>query len=170
MTSALAIDRMSKHEILRKVSEEMEKIAEDHPEGLLTAESVVGAAADPASPLHLFFEWDDSAAAAEYRLFQARSLIRKVRVTNPADLNAEPIPKFVSLMDDRQREGGGYRETAQVLANDELIAQLEATAKKELESWVHRHAMLTGLCKAVAEAAGIDMHKKTKRKEQSKAG
>jgi hypothetical protein len=49
-------------------------------DGRVTPEAVLEAAADPASPLHDHFEWDDAAAAQQHRLEQARSLIRSVRV------------------------------------------------------------------------------------------
>lgn len=48
--------------------------------GYLTASAVVEAARDPSSPLHGEFEWDDSEAAVRYRLYQARTLIRRVRL------------------------------------------------------------------------------------------
>ena len=47
----------------------------------LNERAVVQDAADPTSPLHTYFEWDGTEAAARYRLSQAASLIRKVRVT-----------------------------------------------------------------------------------------
>ena len=43
----------------------------------LNERAVVQDAADPTSPLHTYFEWDDTEAAARYRLSQAASLIRK---------------------------------------------------------------------------------------------
>lgn len=46
-------------------------------DGKLTADSVVTAASDPVSPMHDRFEWDDEVAAHEYRLEQARALIRE---------------------------------------------------------------------------------------------
>ena len=48
--------------------------------GKLTAHAVVDAARDAKSPLHGYFEWDDSKAAEQYRLDQARVLIRTVQV------------------------------------------------------------------------------------------
>jgi hypothetical protein len=49
-------------------------------EGRLTPKAVVRAAANPESPLHPLFEWDDSKAADRHRLDQARTLIRSVQV------------------------------------------------------------------------------------------
>lgn len=48
--------------------------------GTLTAEIVVKEAESPDSPLHRYFAWDDEEAAHQYRLFQARALIRRVKV------------------------------------------------------------------------------------------
>lgn len=48
--------------------------------GKLTPQDVVNEARDPANPLHAHFEWDDTAAAASWRIEQARTLIRSVRV------------------------------------------------------------------------------------------
>ena len=57
-----------------QVRQELHRLADQHAGGL-TPEMVVSAAADPSSPLHPHFEWDDSSAAKAYRLWQARSLI-----------------------------------------------------------------------------------------------
>jgi len=46
--------------------------------GELTPSDVVNDARNPNSPLHSFFEWSDSVAAEQYRLSQARGLIRAV--------------------------------------------------------------------------------------------
>lgn len=47
--------------------------------GVLTAEHVLAAATPVGSPLHDKFTWDDSEAAEQYRLIEARKLIRFVR-------------------------------------------------------------------------------------------
>jgi hypothetical protein len=48
--------------------------------GRLTPEQVLEAAAAKTSALHPCFTWDDSEAAAKYRLEEARELIRSVRI------------------------------------------------------------------------------------------
>ena len=50
----------------------------------LTPSLVVETAKNPASPLHQAFEWDDTKGAHAYRLIQARTLIREVRVITVA--------------------------------------------------------------------------------------
>jgi hypothetical protein len=64
--------------------------------GRLTPEQVVSAARDRRSPLHAVFEWDDKKAAASHRLFQARVLIKSVRLTiETTELSApRRVPAF----------------------------------------------------------------------------
>ena len=59
--------------------EELARIS-DSQGGELTPAAVVEAATPEASPLHPAFTWDDSQAAVEYRLQQARHLIRSIEI------------------------------------------------------------------------------------------
>ncbi len=157
---------MELKELVRKTSietirDELMKIAERHPEGLLVREDIVTAASHPDNPLHPLFEWDDTTAAHQHRLCQAGMVIRRVRVVpSNGSESVRSVPKYVSLLQDRLREGGGYRETATVIEDDDLRAQLEETAKKELQGWLDRHASLTELVKKVAEAAEVPLPKR----------
>ena len=60
--------------------------------------SVVVAEAEPEdSPLHDSFEWDDSLAGAEYRLIQARKLIRRVKIIfEDSPVPLVHVPKVVT--------------------------------------------------------------------------
>ena len=49
--------------------------------GVLSPHLVLEAAANPTSPLHPEFEWDDTVAGKAYRLAQAAGLIREARIT-----------------------------------------------------------------------------------------
>lgn len=152
------LDRVSAAEKARKA---LAEIQEQNEEGLLRAEDVVDTARSPDHPLHKYFTWDDSEAAEQWRLTQARHLIRKVLVIGPnGDEDAAPVPKYVSLRPDRKRKGGGYRKTSEVLSNKELLAQLEETAKKDLDAVLQRYEMLKGLVAKVRKAAGIEPKKK----------
>lgn len=134
-----------------RIRQALTAIKDKHPEKLLVAEQVVDAAQHPDHPLHDYFEWSDDEAALQFRLMQARCLIRKIKVSNPV-ADGAPVPKYVSLRPDRQRQGGGYRETKEVVNNAELLAQLEETAKRDIEGVLGRYQMLEGLVTAVREA------------------
>ena len=111
------------------ITQELELVAEQNG-GLLRAEDVVEFARDSDTALHARFTWDDSEAARQHRIFQARNIIRaNVRIIPHA---SEPIRAFVSLIEDRKQEGGGYRPMVQVLSDDELRARLVKQASDEL--------------------------------------
>ena len=99
-------------------------------EGVLCAEAVVERARSSESPLHRYFEWSDSEAAHQYRLEQARHLIRcSVTVLPGAE---GPVRAFASLMPDRVRAGGGYRHTVDVMCDSEMRERLLSQALDEL--------------------------------------
>lgn len=134
--------------IERDVLGELERIAKEGG-GILTAEAVVEAARDEDSPLHASFTWDNSEAAAKWRLHQARNLIRvSVRYIQPIR-GAEPVSvrAFVSLSPDRSNEGGGYRLISSVLSCKESRAQMLADALAELRVFEAKYAHLKELSK-----------------------
>jgi hypothetical protein len=119
-------------------------------DGTLQAEAVVAFAKNKRTALHSAFEWDDRKASHEYRLIQARKLI--VSVTILMDGNPEPVQAFVSLKEDRQKVGGGYRSTARVLTNRELRAALLEQALQEFEHFRRKYQDLQELASVFAAA------------------
>jgi hypothetical protein len=63
--------------------------------GMLSPHAVLDAASDPRHPLHSAFDWDDSEAAAKWRLEQARTLIRSVRVVIETTTSPLRAPLYV---------------------------------------------------------------------------
>ena len=149
--------------LVRKALDEVRNVNAD---GLLVAEEVVEAARDPKNPLHRHFNWEDTSAAHQWRLAQARALIRQITVTMPDDPTETAVPKFVSLLSDRKRTNGGYRETSKVLSSKQLRDELEATAKRELQAWSERYQMLVGLVSRVRAAAGLPRPGAKKRRKK----
>jgi hypothetical protein len=92
--------------------------------GTLPPENVVAFAADPKTALHSQFEWDDTIAGREHRLFQARQLIAAVVHILPSH-NGSPIKvkAFISLPSDR-RDGVGYRCVEDVIKDDRKAKEL----------------------------------------------
>lgn len=124
-------------------------------DGVIRPADVVERARDPESAMHGWFEWDESAAAQEFRLYQARKLLRvHVTVEQRED---SPTRAFVSLSSDRKVEGGGYRALDDVMSDEALRAQLlrDALAELRCAQQKYRHLkQLSGVWKAVEEAEG----------------
>jgi hypothetical protein len=95
-------------ERMRAIREELHSLMS---EGRLRPEDVVDAARNPNSALHSYFTWDDSEAAAAYRLQEARALIKRVRVdVVRTDEMVVHVPSFI-------RSDSGYKETQVVTVN-----------------------------------------------------
>lgn len=87
--------------------------------GCITPDAVIADAKDSRSPLHDQFEWDDSVAAHQYRLDQARALIRTVKCRVDIVSNTLAAPSYVR----DPRAGGesqGYVSIAKVATQADL--------------------------------------------------
>ena len=114
---------------------ELERLA-DLAGGMLTVDSVLEAAESPDSVLHNSFEWDDNAAAKNWRRVQARAMIQRVNIT-VAGVSPQVMRVFVSLPDDRA-SGGGYRLMRAVISDDVLRAELISDIAMTVSRWQKR--------------------------------
>jgi len=124
-----------------KIVQELNRIAAAHG-GILHAEHVVETARNPKSVLHSRFQWDDTVAAEQWRLHQARQLIQVVVTVLPGtkvETNA-----FISLSPDRS-VGGGYRLAVDVMAQAQWRNQMLADALSELNRIQKKYAELRQL-------------------------
>ena len=117
--------------------------------GVIRPVDVVEAARDESSPLHPCFQWDDGEAAHQYRLLQARNLLRVYVNVEPA-ANVEPVRAYVSLTSDRVKDGGGYRAMAEVLSDADLRQQLLNDAFVQFRNMRKKYEHLTQLSKVWA--------------------
>jgi len=104
--------------------------------GALTPEAVVREATKLRSPLHNWFEWDDTEAARQYRLEQARDLIRAVTVTfiGGDDGEERTVRAFVHLGDPTI-----YESTVNVLGDVEKRAILLGRMRADFETFRRRY-------------------------------
>lgn len=106
--------------------------------GQLTPEKVVSQAETDTSRLHVFFDWDDSSAADEYRLIQARHLLRSVEVYYEVEPeNRTPIKAFYHIKD--EDAGPSYVPLDEVLSNEDYRDQVVQKALKEMRSWAAKY-------------------------------
>jgi len=109
--------------------------------GELHPQDVVNAAADPASPLHDNFEWDDSAAAVMYRRHQARYVIQSIVIVpdEETDEKFKPVRAFVNI---RQGPEHKYTSLQLALSRPDERAVVFQRALAEIAAWRHRYEAL----------------------------
>ena len=130
-----------------KVIEELRRIS-DKNGGLLLPQHVVREARNPRSVLHSRFEWDNTKAAEEHRLWQARQLISVcVEIIPGTDKLTQA---YVSVSTDRA-VGGGYRTMVQVLSNEDLRKQFLEDALRDLNTFQQKYSKLRALAGVFAE-------------------
>jgi len=78
------------------VVDELTRIANKH-NGLLRPADVIEAARPVGSPLHTRFTWDDTEAAHQYRLWQAREIIRVSVEYLPPQLLEDEVNKMTAF-------------------------------------------------------------------------
>jgi len=127
--------------------EELEQIRTAN-DGMLRAADVVEFAKDPETALHERFEWDDSRAAYQHRLWQARELIRVVVHTHPA--KEAPTRIYVSLADDRGNDGGGYRTLDDVMQCKTMRGALLKEARADMLRFEAKYRQLSELASVIA--------------------
>lgn len=105
--------------------------------GELTPQDVLADAKNHNSPLHSFFEWDDGEAAEQFRLQQARGLIRSVvAIYTSKDQPATRVRAYVHVP-----ESGAphYREMGHAMSQKKTRDLVLQRAWSELQAWRKRY-------------------------------
>lgn len=111
--------------------------------GELTPKDVVDDARNPNSPLHSFFEWSDSEAAEQWRLQQARGLIRSVvAIYVQEDKPATRVRAYVHVP---EPSAPHYRDSGQAMSMKKTRDLVLQRAWRELQAWRKRYADLKQL-------------------------
>jgi len=130
--------------VARKYSEKDSKVIAaalkkiQQESSIITPRLVVQSAEDEASPLHKYFEWNNTKAAERYREWQARSLIISVYLVDSEDENSVPVRAFVNLkpeQDDEFIPDQGYVFTPSIASKSNYQAQVLEYAKSQLVGW-----------------------------------
>lgn len=118
-------------------------------QGHLTPQFVVEAAKNPKSELHDYFQWDDGEAANQYRLMQARFLIRTVKLeivreeTEKREVKLEVTRAFVSPPSIRGKKS--YVTLKKAMDSAEMRKELIDRAIIELNGIKKRYSQLNEL-------------------------
>lgn len=130
--------------------------------GELTPEDVLADAKNDNSPLHSFFEWSDTEAARQYRLQQARGLIRAVVAVYVSD--DKPAVRQKAYVHIAEPSAPHYRETTQAMSQAKTRKLVLERAWREFQQWRKRYADLKEFADLYDAADQIEMKLLTKAK------
>ncbi len=108
---------------------EMERIRKQH--GALTAPFLLDEAREKDNPLHEEFTWDNRKAAEQFRLGEARTLIRAIITVESADA---PECNSYTLVSGDAAETTDYKPSEVVVQSPDMFADAIGRLSGELES------------------------------------
>lgn len=112
------------------VAGEITRIANEN--GGLDAPLLVNEARPHDAPLHPCFEWNDKKAGEQYRVYQARKLIKSVEVVTE-DAPAQPLISYCPQIE-KETEKGNYQLTSVVVARPDYFASAMTELVKRVKS------------------------------------
>ncbi len=123
--------------------------------GELTPEDVLSDAKHDNSPLHSFFEWTDSEAAHQFRLQQARGLIRSVVAIYVQD--EKPAVRHRAYVHVPEPSAPHYRETSHAMSQAKTRKLVLERAWREFQQWRKRYAEMKEFAELFDAADQIEM-------------
>lgn len=105
--------------------------------GSITPAHIVDFARSTKSPLHRFFEWDNTKAAERYRLDQARGMVQRVRLRMVVQgrRTAVPVRVYTSVTKRGVRQ---YAPTEEVIADRVTAEQVLEEMREDLQQMIAR--------------------------------
>ncbi|MDK1386382.1 hypothetical protein QN224_13280 [Sinorhizobium sp. 8-89] len=143
------------------VGEHLEMLRQRY-KGELTPEDVLDDARHDNSPLHSFFEWNDGAAAEQYRLQQARGLIRSVVAIYVSE--DKPAVRHRAYVHIREPSAPHYRESSHAMSLTKTRKLVLQQAWRELQAWRQRYRDLKEFAELFDVIDEVEKHLKPPRK------
>ena len=129
--------------------EELKRIIESNG-NRVDAHRIVEEAASPLNPLHEAFEWDDSVAAQEHRLWQARHLTGSLQFRTTLPDNRQVTGRvFVQISKPEGGQRKDYTLTTYALSQVDMRAEVLRTALLELAAFRRKYADLSELAQVI---------------------
>lgn len=139
-----------------------EKVAQELSDAstadVLTAEKLVKYAQNPNTHVHGFFEWNDTIAGHQYRLHQARNLMRSI-VVEREETSAQPIRAYTLVTVDPVEKQTGYMPTQLVVQKPDLLADATRRLKAEVSAAIRSVKELEELAAGKTKPAVVKARK-----------
>jgi hypothetical protein len=126
--------------------------------GELTPEDVLSDAKHDNSPLHSFFEWDNTAAAHQHRLAQARGLIRSVVAIYVDEEKQKPAVRAKAYVHIAEAGAPHYREAGHAMSQSKTRRMVLQRAWRELQAWKTRYSDLKEFSDLFEVIAEVEKH------------
>lgn len=120
----------------QKVSDEILSIGDE-----ATPQQIVDAARSESAELHKCFEWNDSRAAEQYRLQQARDVVRNLVIERREEKPEAPQIRYFYKTDN----GSGYKPSVHIFKVDDEYQSLLQRAYAELRAFKAKYSSLKEL-------------------------
>lgn len=131
----------------QSAGEELERIERAH--GVVTPYNLLEESRPGSAVLHTLFEWNDSTAAEQHRLSQAREIIGNIAVVRIWDRpTPEPVRAFVNILPKTQERG--YVSIVKVLSNADYTQQMLSQALADFAALRRKYSVLTELAELFA--------------------
>ncbi|MFH1184708.1 MAG: hypothetical protein V1755_06670 [Chloroflexota bacterium] len=104
----------------------------------VTAAEIVEAARPKRSPGHCYFQWDDTVAAEEYRLAQARWLIRHIEIVVDGE-TTRAFHHVTIRTEEEEFDRSFYMSSVRISKQPALSNQVIQRALRELQGWKKRY-------------------------------
>lgn len=121
-----------------KVTKFVEK---EFPHGLVSPRALLERSRAPASPTHKYFEWDDTLAAEQHRLHQARQLIRAITI----EVDGEEVRKYCSPIYIEEFKENRYIDIRKAIKDTDIWKEILGRALKDAQLWQKRYEKLKAL-------------------------
>jgi hypothetical protein len=133
----------------QRIGQALEEARQATPEGGDMRATAIERARNRKNALNAHLEWDDTAAAHQYRLIQINQLICSIRVE---DEDGEQRPAFISVTP--ASGGRRFSTPTEVISSLDLQYAVMRAAAADLSQWSKRYAMLGEICVEVEIARG----------------
>ena len=138
-----------KSEKAQLYGEELARIAKAN-KNRLEAKMVVEEATKKSSVFHDYFEWDDSVAGKEYRLDQARCLIRSIKIIIKHGDEEIEVKQFINI-----RVQNGEDEPARKYIPSEIIAKDKVLREQAIKEAMDEFIAIQFKYKGIKELGAI---------------
>jgi hypothetical protein len=129
-----------------RIYNELERIKGKH-DGVIMPAVIVMEAAKKQNPMHTEFNWDDAEAAHEFRLDQARNLIRSIEIIYP-DVGSKPIRAYEVVTQQAKKDLPArkvYRSVEEILNDPEMRDELLGQAIRDALTYRRKYHALSEL-------------------------